>query len=287
MSGPLWAAAFDSLDAVEVWATKSELSPATTTELADSWRRASTALTHWLQGSKRSGSALPHDLRHTPVAPTASILVPPLTARSQEDSRLSRSLDKMVQFAWRMHQCSQLMHELKRDIISHAEIDRLLRLACRGYSASPSTWSSTVRAAERLENWLTDMGLSCSQVTGIRLAQHLADLQAMGASLPVAALTALSAVSHLLVLQWPVEHPLVLGIAKDATRSKSQSQGGSQQAAMPCLSIEQLKHLEQVTCETEVPLAVRWAAAVACLLAHVCLRFSDAQRSEGIRTNGI
>ena len=52
------------------------------------------------------------------------------------------------------------------------------------------------------------------------------------------------------------------------------------------LSIEQLAHLERVGCKEDVPLGIRWGALLACLLAHACLRFSDAQRSVKLSLGG-
>ena len=286
LSAPLWADAFDTIEQLEEWAVRRQVEASTMSELSSSWVRARSALVGWLSCAKKPCRA--------PALPCATLIAlqkddcPALgssTSRAQEDVQLVKYLDRMVQFAWRMHQCSHLMLELKRDVSKHGDIDRLLRIALKGFSAS--TWASVCRAVERFENWLVGLGHSGRQIPGTVVAQHLMDLFEVGATVPTAALSSIATVSRLLILSWPVEHPLVIGVAKEARRVGANRISGKHQVPLPCLSIQQLKHLEQVTCDTAVPLALRWAAAFACLLTHVCLRFSDAQRSKGIQTNGV
>lgn len=179
------------------------------------------------------------------------------------------------------------MVELKRDIVRHAQIDRLLRISFKGVSTAPSSWASMSRAALRFESWLINSGHGIQHVSGPLLAQHLVDLLQSGPSVPQAALTALTSVSKALLLSWPTDHPLVVGVTKEANKAKVGRASYKQNEPLSCATIDQVKHLEQVACNAEVSLAVRWGAALACLLAHACLRFSDAQRSEGIRTNSV
>ena len=152
-----------------------------------------------------------------------------------------------------------------------------------GASGAVNTWRAAVRAVERLQRWTVAHGFSNMDWTGVRLANFLADAQHSGYSVPVSLRAGLKLMSDSLMLNWPLDHPVVLAVCKLAKQSAAERAAASQSRSLPCLTVEQLQHLEMVGCAADVPLAIRWAALLGCLLAHACLRFSDAQRSEGVK----
>ena len=100
--------------------------------------------------------------------------------------------------------------------------------------------------------------------------------------MPTSLRSGLKLLSDALLLKWPLDLPAVLAICRVSKRSAVEA-SAAQQQTLPCLTVEQLQHLESIGCSLQQPLAIRWGALLGCLLAHACLRFSDAQRSEKIR----
>lgn len=192
-------------------------------------------------------------------------------------------LDRAIFAAWRVGASSGLIPELRSELGSVPEVEKLLRLVFLGASGAVNTWRAAVRAVERLERWTVAHGFSNMDWTGVRLANFLADAQHSGYSVPVSLRAGLKLMSDSLMLNWPLDHPVVLAVCKLAKQSAAERAAASQSRSLPCLTVEQLQHLEMVGCAADVPLAIRWAALLGCLLAHACLRFSDAQRSEGVK----
>ena len=125
-------------------------------------------------------------------------------------------------------------------------------------------------------------GLSGTDLTGVRLSQFFADASHSGSSVPSSLRSGLKLMSDSLMLPWPLDHPAVVAVCRLAKRSALDA-AASRQPSLPCLSVEQLEHLERVGCSHQQPLAIRWGALLGCLLGHACLRFSDAQRAEKIQ----
>ena len=150
-------------------------------------------------------------------------------------------------------------------------------------SSAVNTWRAAVRAVERLERWSVAHGLSREVWTGVRLSIFLSDAGHSGYSVPTSVRCGLKLMSDSLMLAWPLERPLFMAVCRTSSRSAPAQRSLAEAKKLPCLSVEQLQHLEFVGCSTNVLLAIRWAALMGCLLAHACPPFSDAQRSESIQ----
>ena len=279
-SGVLLADAFPSLDKLQNFAAKSMCSAQATSQLALAWARAKSAVDVWAQAGPRFSKActLPLVGGRT-VSGNAEIY----SAKSLEDSAMNAVLDRAIFAAWRVGASSGLIPELRSELGSVPEVEKLLRLVFLGASGAVNTWRAAVRAVERLERWTVAHGFSNMDWTGVRLAKFLADAQHSGYSVPVSLRAGLKLMSDSLMLNWPLDHPVVLAVCKLAKQSAAERAAASQSRSLPCLTVEQLQHLEMVGCAADVPLAIRWAALLGCLLVHACLRFSDAQRSEGVK----
>ena len=97
------------------------------------------------------------------------------------------------------------------------------------------------RAVERLERWTLTHGLSHKDWTGVRLSQFLADGRHSGYSVPTVS-EQVTLMSDTLLLQWPLDHPIVLAVCKLAKRSADES-ASSRSRSLPCLTAEQLQNL--------------------------------------------
>lgn len=280
-SGVLLADAFSSLAGVEAFAAMSGCSVEATSQLALAWTRANSVADLWAETGVR--------LSKLAVAPLAAQSLSGgnsdvFTAKTLEDNAMAAVLTRAVAATWRIGASTGLLPELRSELRNPSEIDKMLRLVFLGASGAVNTWRAAVRAVERLERWSLAHGILEAQWSGLQLARFLSDTAHGGYSVPVSVRSGLKLMADALLLKWPLDHPVVLAVCKLAKRSAADKAAASSSSrVLPCLAVEQLQHLEYYGCSSNGPLALRWAALLACLLAHACLRFSDAQRSENIQ----
>ena len=278
-SGVLLADAFVSVARLEEWAAASALTSSATSRLGIAWARAHSAAEVWARSGPRFAKAPRPGLQSCQIP---SDNKEPFTAKSLEDAALAKALARAVAAAWRVGATTGLLPELRAELKATSEVDKMLRLVCLGASGAVNTWRAAVRAVERWEQWATAHALEPHAWTGIQLSRFLSDAGHSGHSVPTALRAGLKMFSDTLLLQWPLDHPLVQAVCRLAQRA-SHDKKVRQAGAQPCLTVEQLQHLEATGCCKDVPLGLRWAALLGCFLTHACLRFSDAQRSEGIQ----
>lgn len=278
-SGALLADAFSCLGRLQDFAEANRCSAQATSQLAVAWARAHAAADAWARCGPRVSKAC-----LMPLCSGAVVAGNPeaFTAKSLEDKALARVLDRAISLAWRIGASVGLLPELLTELKQVQEVNRLLRLILLGASGAVNTWRASVRAVERLERWSMSHGLSLPGLSGTRIAQFLSDAAEGGHSVPTSLRAGLKLMSDALLLKWPLEHPVVLAVCKLAKRSALDAMA-HQETSSPCLTVEQLQHLEAIGCDSQHPLALRWGALLGCFLAHACLRFSDAQRSERIQ----
>ena len=278
-SGVLLADAFASLARLQLFAESHQCSAQATSQLALAWTRAQSAADAWAKCGPRISKVCPLPLcSGIPVFGNPAVF----TAKSLEDKALTAVLERAINLAWRVGSSSGLLPELLAELKDVGEVNRLLRLVLLGASGAVNTWRASVRAVERLELWSVAHGLPGVDLSGVRLSQFFADAAHSGSSVPSSLRAGLKLLSDALMLSWPLDHPAVVAVCKLAKRSALDA-AASQQPILPCLTVEQLEHLEQIGCSLEHPLAIRWGALLGCLLGHACLRFSDAQRAERIQ----
>ena len=190
-------------------------------------------------------------------------------------------MDKVIAAAWRLGGSKGLLVELRSECPSSTVVTRLLKLVLLGASGSVSTWKAALSAVEKFESWLLSHAFDTHSVSGPRLAAFLDDQSLRGSSIPRSSLSGLTLFSSALLLEWPVSHPLVIGVCKVSQRQAAEQRASkASESPRVVLTITQLMHLERIGCSESVPLGIRWGALLGCLLAHACLRFSDAQRSD-------
>ena len=279
-SGAVLADAFPNLARLEEYSSKRGLTVQATSQLALAWTRAQSAAEAWAQCGPRVSKACKLPLQAAvPLHGNSEVF----SSKYLEDTSMETTLDRAVAVAWRVGAEAGLLRELRSELRNMREVDKMLRLTFLGASGAVNTWRAAVRAVERLERWSVAHGLSRDEWTGIRLSIFLSDAGRGGHSVPTSVRCGLKLMSDSLMLAWPLEHPLVMAVCRMSSRSAQAQRSSAEAKKLPCLSVEQLQHLEFVGCSTNVLLAIRWAALMGCFLAHACLRFSDAQRSESIQ----
>ena len=174
---------------------------------------------------------------------------------------METTLDQAAAVAWRVGVEAGLLRELRSELKSMREVDKMLRLIFLGASGAVNTWRAAVRAVERLERWSFAHGLSRDEWTGVRLSIFLSDAGHSCYSVPTSVRCGLKLMSDSLMLAWPLERPLVMAVCRTSSRSAQAQRSLAEAKKLPCLSVEQLQHLEFVGCSTKVLLAIRWAAA--------------------------
>jgi len=207
--------------------------------------------------------------------------LPAPTLRSQEDAALDKAIDRGISLVYLLGPEAPRMRPFASDQPACQQLDEgrimLLRDVVRDRVRNPVNLHRIIRGAETFVMHARAMDLSLSKLSAWDLGAYLQLEKARPRGNPGLLLRSISWLSRAGDFQWPVADPLV----KSQCGPDPSSEAAEPPAQAPCPTLRMLKDMEARVFDAKY-LVLRVYAGFIALLAHGCLRFSDAQHSKGL-----